>query len=612
MILQALCKYYDILDTDPNIDIPSQGYSNAKISYALNISKEGELKNIISLKVKGEKGNKLFPRLMTLPFQEKRASGIFPYFLSDNSKYVFGLVKDKNKPIEISEKHFESFKKYNLEILENVENDESKAVKKFLNNWDIQKAEEFLASINGYDEDIFDNSNFVFILDGKNEFIHDNADIKKVWISNIEKNIEGERGQCLITGEDTTLALLHGNLKGVRDAQPAGAAIVSFNIPSFISYGKQQSYNAPVGVDSAFKYVTVLNYMLQNDSIQKIQIGDTTTVFWAESAKSQYSEFFNALFNPTMKSDEKKTDEEKVRDEKAEYIVKNVLSVINQGGKISDVNKDIDDDTDFYILGLSPNNARISIRYFYKDTFGNVVDKINQHYKDLELEGSRFDYTPLWIILNETIVKQSKDKKPSPLLAGRVMRSILTGQLYPDDLYLAMIRRIRCEQDDREKNIYSINHTRVSVIKAYLTRKLKEVLPVSLNEDSTNVSYNLGRLFALLEKAQEKAQQDINSTIKDKFFATASASPAAVFPALLKLSQHHLRKIKGQSNIPYKVIWPDNEIEKVMDKLELKDGIPVFPTTLNSEEQGIFIVGYYHQRQHLFKKKEVEKELVEE
>lgn len=240
MLLQALCKYYDILDADKDVAIPAIGYSNAKISYILSISKEGELKYITSKKIKGEKGSKLFPCVMTVPFQEKRSSGIFPYFLSDNSKYVFGLSKDKKKPVEISEKHFESFKKYNLEILKNINNEESNAIVNFLNNWDVQKAEETLLSLSGYDEDIFDNSNFIFSLDGKNEYIHNNAEIKKAWISNIEKNIKGEIGQCLVTGEETTLALLHGNLKGVRDAQPAGAAIVSFNIPSFISYNKAQ------------------------------------------------------------------------------------------------------------------------------------------------------------------------------------------------------------------------------------------------------------------------------------------------------------------------------------------------------------------------------------
>ena len=224
----------------------------------------------------------------------------------------------------------------------------------------------------------------------------------------------------------------------------------------------------------------------------------------------------------------------------------------------------------------------------------------------MELEGGRFESIPLWIILNETVVKQSRDKNPSPLLAGRIMRSILTGQVYPDDLYMAMIRRIRSEQDDRDKKVYSINHTRVAVIKACLARKariyknevLKEVLTVSLNENSINTGYRLGRLFSLLEKAQETANPGINATIKDRYFLTASASPGSVFPVLMRLSQHHLNKLNSK--------WLEIEIGKVVEEINN------FPAHLNMDEQGLFILGYYHQRQSFFKKKGDVKEVVAE
>ena len=412
---------------------------------------------------------------------------------------------------------------------------------------------------------------------------------------------------------------MHENLKNIRDAQPAGAAIVSFNIPSFLSYGKKQSYNAPVGLESAFKYTTVLNYMLQNNSKQKIQIGDATTVFWAEKRSHKYTDMFSFFLDADIKSDDKKTEEEKTRSKKTEKLINDCFEALNKGKKLSEVDPEIDDETKFYILGLSPNNARVSIRFFHGDTFGNFMKNLTQHHKDLELEGGRFPFIPIWIILEETTIKNSSKDKPTPLLSGRIMEAIVKGGKYPDDLYAAMIRRIRAEQDNREKKTYSINHTRVATIKAYLTRKaridkneeLKEVLNVSLNEETTNTAYRLGRLFAILERIQianakkDNPKRELNSTIKDRFFSSASASPKTVFPNLLKLSQDHLSQL-GKRKKGYEIYF-QKQLGEIMQGIEAfrSESDNGFPAILTMEEQGLFMLGYYQQR---FNKKEDEKE----
>lgn len=602
MILQALCEYYDILAADEECSIPQEGYSNAKISYALKISREGELKSIISLKVPTEKGNKEIYRMMLVPEQSGRSGKNPPaYFLADKSDYIFGISKDK----KIKSNYFELFKQKHFEILENCEDEGAKAILNFLNNWDIQKAEETLKSITHDYEALLQEANFVFRLDLDDDYcyIHQRPAIKQIWENYRNKDSNEKEGFCLITGNNTSIARIHKNLQGIRDAQQAGASIVSFNKDksSFESYGKKQSYNAPVGIESAFKYTTVLNYMLQNDSKQKIQIGDATTVFWAESTSSGYNDIFSYLLDPNIKSEDKKTEEEKIQDDEAEAKIKDCFKALNEGKKLSEVDPEIDDETKFYILGLSPNNARVSIRFFHRDTFGNFMKNLAQHHKDLDLEGGRFPFIPIWIILEETTIKNSSKDKPTPLLSGRIMEAIIKGNKYPDDLYTAMLRRIRAEQDDRERKTYSINHTRVAVIKAYLTRKaridrneeLKEVLKVSLNEETTDTAYRLGRLFALLERTQENALGDINATIKDRYFPTASATPRIVFPTLLKLNVHHLAKLDSKGK------WLEIEIGKVLDEIQS------FPSHLNMEDQGLFILGYYHQRQSFFKKKEV-------
>lgn len=590
MILQALCEYYDILAVDEECDIPQEGYSNAKISYALNLSKDGELKNIISLKVPTGKGNNEIYRLMTVPEQHiKAGKNPPPYFLSENSSFIFGITKDKKNPIEIKENYFEAFKQKHFEILENCEDDGAKAVLNFLNNWDIQNAEEKLKSITQSYEELLQGANFVFRLDDDDCYIHQKPTIKQTWENYKNKDTNEKQGFCLIKGCETSIARTHPKIKGVRDAQQAGGSIVAFNERSFESYGKEQSYNAPVSIESAFKYTTVLNYMLQNGFKQKIQIGDATTVFWAESTKPIYNTLFNFGLDASIKSNDKKTEEEKIQDDKTESKIKDCFEALNEGRKLSDIDPEIKDDTKFYILGLSPNNARVSVRFFHRDTFGNFMKNLAQHHKDMELDGGKFPFIPVWIILDETTIKNSSKDKPSPLLSGRIIEAIIKGNKYPDDLYTAMIRRIRAEQD--------INHTRASVIKAYLTRlnkqELKEVLTVSLNEETTNTAYRLGRLFALLERTQENALGDINATIKDRYFPTASATPGVVFPTLLKLNIHHLAKLDSKGK------WLEIEIGKVLDEIQ------AFPANFNMEDQGLFILGYYHQRQSFFKKKEV-------
>jgi CRISPR-associated protein Csd1 len=610
MILQSLCKYYDILAADEACDIPQEGYSNAKISYALNISIEGDLKYIDTLKEPAEKGNKFFPRIMTVPEQIKRSSGIESNFLCDNSKYIFGISKDKKEPIEIFEKHFEAFKTFNFAILENAEDDGAKAILNFLKKWNVQEAEETLKSLSQDYEDFLQGANFIFRLEDEHEYIHNRKNIKDIWAKYKNKNLKGEIAQCLITGKKTQIALLHENLKNIRGAQPAGAAIVSFNIPSFVSYGKKQSYNAPVGLESAFKYTTVLNYMLQNDSKQKIQIGDATTVFWAEFEKAgknpKYIDLVDGALNPSIKSDDKKTEEEKLRDDDKEKLIKDCFEALNQGKKLSDVIEDIEDETNFYILGLSPNNARVSVRFFHRDTFGTFMKNLKQHHEDLDLEGSRFEHIPPWIILNETTIKNSSKDKPSPLLSGRLMNSIITGNKYPDDLYMAIIRRIQAEQDNKEKKTYFINHTRVAVIKAYLTRlrkkELQEVLKVSLNEETTNTAYRLGRLFAMLERIQianvkkDNPKKELNSTIKDRYFSSASTSPKTVLPNLINLSQAHLSQLgKKKKGLE---IYFQKQLGEIMQGMEAFRSATDkgFPSTLSNEEQGLFILGYYQQR----------------
>ena len=254
----------------------------------------------------------------------------------------------------------------------------------------------------------------------------------------------------------------------------------------------------------------------------------------------------------------------------------------------------------FYVLGLAPNAARVSVRFFLTDPFQKVVDRMMQHYRDLEIVkqyDNQPDYLTVAHILEETVSKKSKDKDASPLMAGAVMRSILTGAPYPAALYYAIINRIRADVDDDQKRISKVNYVRAAVIKAFLTRKYRnqdqyqEVLVMSLNEQATTPAYVLGRLFAVLEKVQQEAVGDVNASIKDRYFTSACASPASVFPVLLRLSQHHISKVGAY--------YHDKRIETILSLLDIEKN-PI-PSRLTLDEQGVFILGYYHERKYLSK-----------
>jgi CRISPR-associated protein Csd1 len=250
----------------------------------------------------------------------------------------------------------------------------------------------------------------------------------------------------------------------------------------------------------------------------------------------------------------------------------------------------------FYVLGLAPNAARISVRFFLTDPFQKIVERMMAHYRDLKIV-KEYDNQPSYItvghILDETVSKKSTDKDASPLMAGAVMRSILTGAPYPAALYYAIINRIRADVDNDQKHIHKIDYVRAAVIKAFLIRKYhnqnkyQEVLVMSLNEQATSPAYVLGRLFAVLEKAQQEAIGDVNAGIKDRYFTSACASPASVFPVLLRLSQHHISKAEyGYTS--------DRRIQDILGLLDVEKN-PI-PTHLTLDEQGIFVLGYYHQR----------------
>lgn len=592
MILQSLIQYYETLEQRDKITKP--GWSRAKVSFALDLSYEGELKRVIPLKIERERGKKTVfePQLMNVPQMVTRSSGIASNFLCDNSSYILGF--DNKGKQERAKECFFCAKEKHLNILQAVESREANAVIRYFETWNPDVAEKHPA-LSQVLEEITAGANLVFWVD--DDYVHKKAAVISAWETYCNNSTDGVEGICLATGSRTRISRIHGTIKGVQGAQSSGAALVSFNAPAFESYGKEQSFNAPVGDYAVFAYTTALNYLLA-DKEHVTTIGDTTIVYWSEDGNDVCQNIFARVSEPTIDNYQ---------------IVNAVFKKLEQGKAvyIPEVKETISLDQRFYILGLAPNAARLSVRFFYQSDFGDILQRMKEHYDRMEIVQPAKDtasYLGVWRMLRETVNKKFRDKKPIPNMSGAVYRSIISGGRYPASLYQAVINRIRAEQDDGDNEIYKITRGRAAIIKAYLLRNGtcdKEELTVALNEKSRNMAYTLGREFAVLEAIQEDANPGINSTIKDKYFNAACATPASIFPILFKLKNSHIKKINSKG----KEIYYEKILLELQDKVFVPDGQGLaYPKRLSLEEQGMFILGYYHQTQKRYEKKAKEEQ----
>lgn len=576
MILQALVDYYETLLA--NNKVAKQGWCQAKTAFALNLNIDGSLKGILTLKEEEERGKKKIwvPSYREVPQMVARSSGVSANFLCDNSKYMLGVdAEGSGKRVQ---ECFEAAREKHLKILEFSNGPMAMAIKGFFRTWIPEEAikNDKLQEIW---EEITDGSNLIFTMD-TNEAQKD-EEIRIAWQNFLDQEEECKKGICLVTGKEGEIARIHSTIKGVQGAQSSGAALVSFNAPAFESYAKEQSYNAPVGKYAAFAYTTALNYLLTQKDY-KFQFGDTTVVYWAENGEEIYQDVFEWSIEPPKDNQE---------------TIKSIFQNLKEQRAIDLDGIELNVNQRFYILGLAPNAARLSVSFFYENSFGNILKNIQKHYYRMEMVKPSWEereYLGVRGMLYETVNQNSKDKKPIPNLPGAVLKAILGNTKYPENLYSNSMIRIRAEQG-------RITWGRASIVKAYLIQNhhlQKGEMFVKLNEETNNTPYVLGRIFAVLESIQEEANPGINTTIRDKYFNSACANPASVFPILIKLKNSHIRKIERQTE------WKKKYFEKSLTELTGK--IIEFPKSLTLEEQGQFILGYYHQVQKRYEKKEEE------
>ena len=587
MILQALTAYYEQLVRQGKLSAP--GWDDSfKVSYELRLNDAGQLLRVVSLLTEKTVGKKtvLAPRAMRVPAHEKRSSGIAANFLCDNSTYLLG-ADEKGKP-ERAADCFKACAKLHHTILDGVDSPAARALLAYFDSWDPAQAAAHPLLAEQWKE-ITGNANLIFgyeAADHSHSFVNDDPAIQNAWQAHYnDRSADSDMGQCLITGKYAPIERTHPNISGVPGAQSSGAALVSFNAPAFCSYGHEQGDNAPVSKYAAFAYTTALNRLLADRSHCK-HVGDTTILCWAENAEPVYQDAMSMfLFGADEAAGIQESD------------VQAALKRLSAGQTVPFLEKELSPDQHFYLLGLAPNAARLSVRFFLRDTFGCFAQNLQKHAEEMEIDCSekeKFRTLPIWAVVNETTrTVPGQPAKPSPQLAGDLLRAVLTGGRYPATLLNGVTLRIRAEQN--------VTRGRAAVIKAYYLRNYptelnKEVYTVSLNE-TTNVPYLLGRLFSVLEAVQKAANPGINTTIKDRYFNAACATPGMSFPTLLRLSQKHLRKLNDGLATHY-----DKQITELMAQLP-ESG---FPARLSLPDQGKFTIGYYHQTQKRYVKKNEE------
>ncbi|WP_297226151.1 type I-C CRISPR-associated protein Cas8c/Csd1 [uncultured Prevotella sp.] len=585
MILKALYDYYNRCN-----NLPASGMEEKEIGFVIVISKEGNFVRFEDCRIDNKQA-----RTYLVKKHVGRSSAVVANYLYDNSAYVLGYAENEKAKKDADEQTkkrsdkenacLEAFKEKVLSIYKIYpESNDLAAISKFYQ----QSKEEILSCVSQDNlwEDIKKNlskkySTFSFRIDGDLKIVAEKKELLQ-----LEDSEDDNKGNalCLITGNkettvDTTTATM------IPGSQ-ATAKLVAFQVNSgYDSYGKKKCGNAPISKNAEFAYTTALNAMLQKGSHNKFSVGNRTFVFWASSNAEAAEQAEENLFNLLGFTEE----EQDGPNAKINQVRKVFTSIYSGTIKTS-----LDDR--FYILGLAPNSARIAVVYWSECSLKEFAGTILHHFNDMEIIDTRKEGKPYMGIKDmlAAVTLNGKQSEATPNLPEAVVKSIFQGTPYPFTLFSACIRRIRAESGNKDKN--AIRIARMAIIKAYLNRinDNNKKIDTMLDKSNTNQGYLCGRLFAVLDKIQEDANRI--SSIRERYMNAASATPASVFATILNLSSHHMEKLANENR---RIFY-----EKI--KQEIIDKIPAtgFPAHLDLQDQGRFFIGYYHQRQDFFTKKE--------
>jgi CRISPR-associated protein Csd1 len=558
--------------------MPPLGYSLQRISFKVVIKPDGTLHSIEDARRAVDK--KFVATPIIVPGSTKTSgSGFNPGFLWDNTGYLLGY-KPTDKDLKRARESFQSFQSRHTALESEIPSSSYRAVCEFLRTWKPERAMDYpiLKEVStGFG---------VFQIIGQTSYVHEEPVIKDWWHKQQVTKTDNPIGQCLITGTIAPISRLHAKIK--RVGNEAESLLVSFNDPAYESYGREQSFNAPVSEDASFRYATALNALLVGPKSLKhrFSLADMTVVFWTKEPT-----FTEDIFAQFTHRGSTLIEKREAQDEGLLQKIELFLKALKRGREAYSEIEEAPDTTPFFILGLTGQaKGRIGVRFFYRDTISHLLDNLRRHYTDISIQPqyeSDPEFPALWQLLDETCPRRNRkvdrDKIP-PILSAPLLRSVIVGAEYPIGLFNSVMRRIHADGE--------INYIRACIIKGHLIRNQKKEVSMSLDLSRKEPAYLLGRLFAVLEKTQGDALGKIGATIRDRFYSSASATPGAVFPRLLRTYQHHLAKMeKGKIGR-----------EKLVR--EIHDPLTNYPAHLNLIDQGLFAIGYYHQMKDLWTSKQ--------
>lgn len=602
MLISALCDYYDVL-AKKGLVLPD-GYSGVGIHALIALTEDGAVDSIVDCQeteiytVKDKPKERKVPKTVMLPKRTEKTA-IDANIIEHRPLYIFGLNYDaKTAALSASDgkdkakKSHDAFVEKNLEFIDGIDTPLVNAYRSFMKTWKPEE-QEHNETLLGAGK-LLVTGKFAFCLAGRpDKLLHDEPKIKEKWEQMYAASAESDdaqSAQCCITGEYLPIERVHAKITGLPGGSPMGNTMVSYKNAAEESYGKKQSFNSCISANAVKKYTEALNYLLA-DKHHRTLIDETTYIYWAASGDEACNSIFSALaFGDTMDSEH--TDE----------WLDSVFDGIKSGRatrEIVDGINNIDSDVSFYVVGIKPNSARLALKCIYRQSFGKVLQNTIVHYSDMQIGSGGGKPMSVRTICKELVSPKSSNDKVSPALMAKLFDAIINGTAYPDALLTAVVRRVKTDTDDEKNSYIKMNNVRMGLIKACINRSARlkgkqEEIKMSLDLENRDPAYLCGRLFCKLEDIQRRASNDtLNRTIKDAYFSSAATRPAVVFPKLLSLSQHHLAKLDDKT-----AYFMDREVTEIIGMMG-----SVFPSHLTLKEQGVFMLGYYQQKNQRFEKK---------
>ena len=579
MILQELNNLYNRLAADPDSGVPPLGWSSEKVSFGILLAGDGRVQSVIPYS-SGTDKDALSYRIMNVPEHGGRSGkNPAPYFLCDTAKYFFAMDE------RAGERRFTDSRILHEAVLANCKSEAARAVLAFFARGphpeDLREA----------DRDALGKGGFAILcLADTFKAVCEDPLVRDAWaVYRSASCTDDSVGYCSVTGKRTRLARLFPQVTGLPGAQTSGASLVSFNFPSSESYGKKQAFNASISVDVAQAAGSALKYLCAQKN-RRITLGDTFIVYWTDRSAPLEDLFaFSFLLG-----------EPRGEDEKTLQLIQNVFERLRKGLPFAEA---VDASVSYCVLGIAPNNARLVVRFFERSGLREIAEHFSWYLRDIDMVGVRF--APLQQLLSQTAPQGDSDKIPSTLLHS-AFEAMIKGTMFPVALRQLVLERMRADQGRRNK--WDLGQ-RAALLRAYMVRKWRkqghtpsdeERIDVALNRENSNEGYLLGRMFAVMARAQRFAVGDTNATIVGRYIGSLSATPNRVFQTLMRGFHTHLSTLKKK--MPGLAVNLSKEMDEIIGKMS---GSGQVPKTLSPDEQCEFFIGYHQEREDLWSNRHV-------